>query len=198
MIISKSQRKQCSKIPVYADRRGWVIYELYKKDISKVPETMYSSNDAEDDIKDCIDGNPLRHQNKIFNPVTQPKPIHKSEPKPVSKPVKPRSPKPVSKPRSPKPVSKPRSPKPVSKPRSPKPVKPRSPKPVSKPVKSVSPKPKQISSKPGRLRRLMFDMLHNDTNQSNKISSSENSLNYLKDRYEPAYKSGIKNMKPFG
>jgi len=52
--ISKSK---CSRIPPYADRRVWVLKELYKvKNINEFPPQKYSAQDAEEDIRACIGG----------------------------------------------------------------------------------------------------------------------------------------------
>ena len=52
--ISKSK---CSRIPAYADRRVWVLKELYKvKNINEFPPQKYSAQDAEEDIRACIGG----------------------------------------------------------------------------------------------------------------------------------------------
>jgi len=54
MDISKSK---CSRIPPYADRRVWVLKELYKiKNINEIPPQKNSAQHAEEDIKACIGG----------------------------------------------------------------------------------------------------------------------------------------------
>jgi len=55
--IPEFRRSKCSKVPAYADRRAWVLKELYKvKDLSEFPPQKYSAQDAEADIKACVGG----------------------------------------------------------------------------------------------------------------------------------------------
>lgn len=66
--ISDWSSSKCSKIPEYADRRVWVLKNLYKiKNIDEFPPQMYSVRDAEEDISDCIAGFRLRHSYKVVS-----------------------------------------------------------------------------------------------------------------------------------
>lgn len=66
--ISDWSSSKCSRIPQYADRRVWVLKNLYKvKDLSEFPPQVYSAQDAEADISDCIAGVRLRYSYKIVS-----------------------------------------------------------------------------------------------------------------------------------
>ena len=66
--ISDWSSSKCSRIPQYADRRVWVLKNLYKvKDINEFPPQVYSAQDAEADISDCIAGVRLRYSYKIVS-----------------------------------------------------------------------------------------------------------------------------------
>ena len=66
--ISDWSSSKCSKIPAYADRRVWVLKNLYKiHDINEFPPQVYSAQDAEADISDCIAGHRLRYSYKIVS-----------------------------------------------------------------------------------------------------------------------------------
>ena len=66
--ISDWSSSKCSKIPQYADRRVWVLKNLYKvSDIDEFPPQVYSARDAEADISDCIAGHRLRYSYKIVS-----------------------------------------------------------------------------------------------------------------------------------
>ena len=66
--ISDWKSSKCSKIPAYADRRVWVLKNLYKvHDIDEFPPQVYSIRDAEADISDCIAGHRLRYSYKIVS-----------------------------------------------------------------------------------------------------------------------------------
>ena len=66
--ISDWSSSKCSKIPAYADRRVWVLKNLYKvHDIDEFPPQVYSIRDAEADISDCIAGHRLRYSYKIVS-----------------------------------------------------------------------------------------------------------------------------------
>ena len=66
--ISDWSSSKCARIPQYADRRVWVLKNLYKvKDINEFPPQVYSAQDAEADISDCIAGVRLRYSYKIVS-----------------------------------------------------------------------------------------------------------------------------------
>jgi hypothetical protein len=66
--ISDWSSSKCSKIPAYADRRVWTLKNLYKiKDINEFPPQVYSAQDAEADISDCIAGVRLRYSYKVVS-----------------------------------------------------------------------------------------------------------------------------------
>lgn len=66
--ISDWSSSKCSKIPQYADRRIWVLKNLYKvKSIDEFPPQIYSAQDAEADVLDCIAGVRLRHSYKVVS-----------------------------------------------------------------------------------------------------------------------------------
>ena len=66
--ISDWSSSKCSKIPAYADRRVWVLKNLYKvHDIDEFPPQVYSIRDAEADISDSIAGHRLRYSYKIVS-----------------------------------------------------------------------------------------------------------------------------------
>lgn len=66
--ISDWSSSKCSRIPQYADRRVWVLKNLYKvKDINEFSPQIYSAQDAEADISDCIAGVRLRYSYKIVS-----------------------------------------------------------------------------------------------------------------------------------
>lgn len=59
---------KCSKIPQYADRRTWALKELYGiKNFNEFPPQVYSLQDANDDINDCIKGYRLRHSYQVVS-----------------------------------------------------------------------------------------------------------------------------------
>lgn len=59
---------KCSRLPQYADRRVWVLQNLYKvKDINEFPPQVYSASDAEADIQDCINRVRLRFSYKVVS-----------------------------------------------------------------------------------------------------------------------------------
>jgi len=66
--ISDWKSSKCARIPQYADRRVWVLQNLYKvKDINEFPPQVYSAQNAEADISDCIAGVRLRYSYKIVS-----------------------------------------------------------------------------------------------------------------------------------
>ena len=66
--VSDWSSSKCSRIPSYADRRVWVLKNLYKiSDINEFPPQVYSAQDAEADISDCIAGVRLRYSYKIVS-----------------------------------------------------------------------------------------------------------------------------------
>jgi len=66
--ISDWSSSKCARIPAYADRRVWTLKNLYKvKDINEFPPQVYSAQDAEADISDCIAGVRLRYSYKIVS-----------------------------------------------------------------------------------------------------------------------------------
>lgn len=66
--ISDWKSSKCARIPQYADRRVWVLQNLYKiKDINEFPPQVYSLRDAEADISDCIAGHRLRYSYKVVS-----------------------------------------------------------------------------------------------------------------------------------
>lgn len=66
--ISDWKSSKCSRIPQYADRRVWVLKNLYGiKDINEFPPQVYSAQDAEADISDCIAGVRLRYSYKVVS-----------------------------------------------------------------------------------------------------------------------------------
>ncbi|ABU44308.1 hypothetical protein AR158_C763R [Paramecium bursaria Chlorella virus AR158] len=59
---------KCSKVPQYADRRAWALKELYGiKNLNEFPPQVYSLQDANDDINDCVRGYRLRHSYKVVS-----------------------------------------------------------------------------------------------------------------------------------
>lgn len=66
--VSDLKSSKCSRIPQYADRRVWTLKNLYKvNDINEFPPNLYSAQDAEADISDCISGVRLRHSYKVVS-----------------------------------------------------------------------------------------------------------------------------------
>ena len=66
--ISDWKSSKCARIPQYADRRIWTLKNLYKiRDINEFPPNIYSAQDAEADIADCIAGVRLRHSYKVVS-----------------------------------------------------------------------------------------------------------------------------------
>lgn len=66
--VSSWKSSKCSRIPQYADRRVWTLKNLYKvKDINEFSPQVYSAQDAEADIADCIAGVRLRHSYKVVS-----------------------------------------------------------------------------------------------------------------------------------
>jgi hypothetical protein len=59
---------KCSKVPQYADRRAFALKELYGiKNLNEFPPAIYSLQDANDDINDCIKGYRLRHSYQVVS-----------------------------------------------------------------------------------------------------------------------------------
>ena len=66
--VSDWKSSKCARIPQYADRRVWTLKNLYKvKSIDEFPPNIYSAQDAEADIADCIAGVRLRHSYKVVS-----------------------------------------------------------------------------------------------------------------------------------